>query len=60
MVCKVVAWAETREEAIERLDGALAVTRIEGVKTTVGLHRRILAHREFRSGDYDTTTLERV
>ena len=60
MVCKLVAWAETRDEAIAKLDSALAATRIEGVQTTIGLHRRILANAEFRSGDYDTTTLERI
>ena len=58
MVCKLVAWGETRDEAIQKLDDALSQTVIEGVQTTVGLHRRILAHKGFRSGDYDTTTLE--
>lgn len=58
MVCKLVAWGETRDEAIQKLDEALSQTVIEGVQTTVGLHRRILAHKGFRSGDYDTTTLE--
>ena len=58
MVCKLVAWGETRDEAIQRLDDALAATVIEGVDTTIGLHRRILAHKGFRAGDYDTTTLE--
>ena len=60
MVCKLVAWGEDREQAMKKLDDALAATRIEGVKTTVGLHRRILAHKGFRAGDYDTTTLEGI
>ncbi len=60
MILKLIAWGEDRAQAIERLDAALSATRIEGVKTTISLHRRILADKGFRAGNYDTTTLERI
>ncbi|MCB9680870.1 MAG: ATP-grasp domain-containing protein [Alphaproteobacteria bacterium] len=59
MVAKVIAHAPTRDAAIARLDAALAQARIEGVTTNVALQRRILGWDAFRSGRYDTTSLER-
>ncbi len=58
MICKVIAHGADRAQAIQRLQAALAATRIEGVPTTIGLHQRILQEPAFASGDYDTTTLE--
>jgi acetyl-CoA carboxylase biotin carboxylase subunit len=59
MIGKLVAHGPTREVAIDRLRAALAATRVEGVKTNVGLHQRILGWRPFLDGRYDTTSLER-
>ena len=53
MLAKVVAFAETREGAIARLERALAETVVEGVHTTIPLCLEVLASREFRSGRYD-------
>jgi acetyl-CoA carboxylase biotin carboxylase subunit len=53
MLAKIVAFAETREAAIARLDRALGETSIEGLHTTIPLCREILASSEFRSGRYD-------
>jgi acetyl-CoA carboxylase biotin carboxylase subunit len=39
---------------------ALAELRIEGIKTTVPLHRAILAHAAFAEGRVDTTFVERT
>ena len=49
----VVAFAETRDAAIARLERALAETVVEGVHTTIPLCLEILASHRFRSGHYD-------
>jgi acetyl-CoA carboxylase biotin carboxylase subunit len=53
LIAKVIAHADTRAAAIETLSRVLAAARIEGVATTIPLHRAVLASREFRSGEYD-------
>ena len=58
MFAKIIAHAPTRDEAIARMQAALANTRVEGVKTTIQLHQAVLAHPRFRSGEYDTGFLE--
>ncbi len=57
MVAKLVVHAENRPAAIARMEAALGATRIEGVPTTIALHRKILADPRFLSGDYDTRFL---
>ena len=57
MVAKLVVHAENRPAAIARMEAALAATQIEGVPTTIALHRKILADQRFLSGDYDTRFL---
>jgi 3-methylcrotonyl-CoA carboxylase alpha subunit len=54
MVMKVVAHGATRDEALDRLDGALAQLKLEGIKTNKSLLRAILAHPEFRVGRVST------
>jgi acetyl-CoA carboxylase biotin carboxylase subunit len=60
LLCKVVAHGRDREEARARMRRALAEFRIEGVKTTLSLHRAILDHPEFAAGALDTEWLERM
>ncbi|MFZ9886734.1 MAG: acetyl-CoA carboxylase biotin carboxylase subunit [Myxococcota bacterium] len=54
LIAKLIGHGPTREEAIARLEAALAETQVEGVATTLGFHRTVLAHEVFRSGHYDT------
>ena len=54
MISKVVAWAPTRLEAIERLRRGLAEYHLHGIATNTRYLRAILHHPAFRSGDYDT------
>lgn len=56
---KIIAHGATREQALQRLDAALARTRIEGVHTNVGFQRSLLADREFAAGGVDTGFLAR-
>jgi acetyl-CoA carboxylase biotin carboxylase subunit len=60
LLAKVIAAGADRAEAIERLRAALAGCLIEGVRTTIPLHQRILASEGFRSGAVHTRFLERT
>ena len=57
LIAKVIAWGETRDQAIETLLAALAGARIEGVTTTIPLHLAVLDSPEFRRGEYDVDTI---
>ncbi|MEJ7841261.1 MAG: acetyl-CoA carboxylase biotin carboxylase subunit [Rubrobacter sp.] len=58
MVGKLIVWALTRDEAISRARRALREYRLEGIKTTIPLHLRLLEDEVFRSGNYHTGYLE--
>jgi acetyl-CoA carboxylase, biotin carboxylase subunit len=60
LIAKLIVWAPTRAEAIERIDRALSEFQIEGrgVRTTIPFHRRVLADERFRSGDVSTDFVE--
>ena len=58
MIAKVIVWAPTRKEAVTRMLEALAAFRIEGVKTTIGLHEKLLSSKAFQQGEIDTGYLE--
>ena len=51
---KLIVHGKTRDEAVARLQAALARIRIEGVPTTAGLHARIAADPRFAAGGVDT------
>jgi len=60
MIAKIIVWGQDRDEAIARMDRALAETMVQGIPTTIPFHRRILANPEFQSGDYDTGLITRM
>lgn len=60
MIAKLIVHAETREEAIQRMARALDEYIIEGIKTTIAFHQRIMSHKEFIEGAVDTGFLERT
>jgi acetyl-CoA carboxylase, biotin carboxylase subunit len=60
LVGKLIVWALTREEAINRARRALREYRLEGIKTTIPLHMRLLEDDAFRSGEYHTGYLEEL
>jgi acetyl-CoA carboxylase biotin carboxylase subunit len=62
LIAKVIVWAPTRPEALDRMDRALAEFQISGrgVKTTIPFHRRVLAHPQFRAGDVTTDFVENL
>ncbi|BEH78006.1 hypothetical protein YM3MPS_38090 [Mycobacterium pseudoshottsii] len=58
MLSKVIAHGANREQALERLDRALAHTAILGVQTNVEFLRFLLADERVRAGDLDTALLD--
>jgi acetyl-CoA carboxylase biotin carboxylase subunit len=60
MIAKVIAHGPDRQTALGRLRGALAATRIEGIRTNLGFQQRILADAEFTAGGVDTGFLARM
>ncbi|MCB0315040.1 MAG: hypothetical protein KDH84_17575 [Calditrichaeota bacterium] len=58
MAAKLITWAETRDEAIERMKRALLEFQIEGIKTTIPFCLAVLDHPEFRSGKFTTKFVE--
>ena len=60
MFAKVIVQGENREQARRRMLGALSEYRVEGVPTTIPLHRWALESPEFRTGEHTTTWLERA
>ena len=58
MVAKLITVAQTREEAISKMHRALSEYVIEGVKTTIPFHLRLMKHPDFIAGNYTTKFLE--
>src|SRR5882757_1573696 len=60
LLSKLIAWGNSREETIARLRRALDEYTILGIRTNVGLFRRILAEPEFLRGDIHTKWLDEM
>ena len=58
MIAKLIAVAQTREEAISTMSRALSEYVIEGVKTTIPFHQQLMRNEDFRSGNFTTKFLE--
>jgi acetyl-CoA carboxylase biotin carboxylase subunit len=58
MIAKLIVYGTTRERCIMRLKRALEEYVIEGMKTTIPLHQRLIEDPEFREGDYTIKWLE--
>jgi len=59
LVAKLIVRGKDRSEAISRMARALEMFVIEGIHTSIPLHRRIMRDAEFRAGNLDTKFLER-
>jgi len=58
MVGKLITVAQTREEAIAKMHRALSEYVIEGVKTTIPFHIKLMQNEQFKSGDYTTKFMD--
>ena len=59
MIAKLIVWGETRQEALAKLDAALADTHIAGLQTNVQFLRHVLATDSFRQAHLDTALIAR-
>jgi acetyl-CoA carboxylase biotin carboxylase subunit len=60
MIGKLIVHADTREDAIRRMARALDEYIIEGIKTTIFFHKRIMTNKDFIEGNVDTSFLDRI
>ncbi len=58
MIAKLIVHARTRELAINRMQRALDMIVVEGIKTTIPLHKKIMADKKFQAGDFSTKFME--
>jgi acetyl-CoA carboxylase, biotin carboxylase subunit len=59
MIAKVITYGRDRQEAIARMRRTLEMTVIEGIKTTIPLHLKILADPDFQAGRLSTAFMDR-
>ena len=60
LIAKLITHGKDRAEAIMRMQRALDMFIVEGIHTTISLHRQILRDEEFRQGNIDTRYMERL
>ncbi|MCC5857794.1 MAG: acetyl-CoA carboxylase biotin carboxylase subunit [Ectothiorhodospiraceae bacterium] len=60
MLAKVIVHGRDRDDAIQRMQAALAETNVDGVATTIDFHKRLLASTDFRNDSFDTAWVEKV
>jgi acetyl-CoA carboxylase biotin carboxylase subunit len=59
LLCKMMTWGKTRNEAILRMKRAMNETRIEGIVTNLPFHRVALEDAQFNNGQYTTDFIEK-
>ncbi|MCD6406954.1 acetyl-CoA carboxylase biotin carboxylase subunit [Candidatus Aerophobetes bacterium] len=59
LIAKLISWGKDRQEAIARMKRALEEFVIEGVKTIIPLHQKIIEHEDFLSGNFYTDFVEK-
>lgn len=60
LIAKLIAFGRNRNEAIARMNRALDTFIIEGIDTTIPLHKKIINHERFIRGDFGTSFLENI
>lgn len=58
LIAKLITTAKTRDEAIAKMKRALDEIVIEGIKTTIPFHRKMMDNKDFISGNFDTKYLD--
>ena len=59
LIAKLVIWGNDRNEAIKRAKRALEEFTIEGIKTTIPFHLKVLENEQFIKGEYDTSFIDK-
>ncbi|MEW5806931.1 MAG: acetyl-CoA carboxylase biotin carboxylase subunit [Acidobacteriota bacterium] len=60
LIAKLVVWGKDRNEALQRMRRALDEYSIQGIKTTIPFHRKVLKHKDFIAGEFDTSFVEKL
>jgi acetyl-CoA carboxylase biotin carboxylase subunit len=58
MISKLITVAQTREEAIDKMERALSEYVIEGIKTTIPFHIKLMQDKNFKEGNFTTKFME--
>ena len=58
MIAKLITVAQTRDEAIAKMQRALDEFLIEGIKTTIPFHQKLMNDSNFKEGNYTTKFIE--
>jgi len=59
MIGKLIVWGETRERAIAKMKNSLSEFQIEGIKTTIPFHLKMMDNQDFIENNFDTNYLSR-
>ncbi|MFL2892064.1 MAG: acetyl-CoA carboxylase biotin carboxylase subunit [Candidatus Pelagibacter sp.] len=59
MICKLICHGRNRTEAIQRMNRSLDEFVIEGINTTIGLHKILLNHKKFINSDFNVSWLDK-
>ncbi len=59
MVCKLICHGRNRTEAIQRMNRSLDEFVIEGITTTINLHKKLLSHKKFINSDFNVSWLDK-
>ena len=59
MICKLICHGRNRIEAIQRMNRSLDEFVIEGITTTIPLHKKLLNHKKFLSSDFNVSWLDK-
>jgi acetyl-CoA carboxylase biotin carboxylase subunit len=59
LIAKIITWGEDRNAAIARMSRALGEYVIEGIETTIPFHMWVMRDKKFRSGDFDTSYIDK-
>ena len=59
MICKLICHGRNRTEAIQRMNRSLDEFVIEGITTTIDLHKKLLNHKKFINSDFNVTWLDK-
>ncbi len=59
MICKLICHGRNRTEAIQRMNRSLDEFVIEGITTTIELHKKLINHKKFINSDFNVTWLDK-
>ncbi len=58
LIAKMIVWGTDRDHAIRRAKRALEEFKIEGIKTTIPFHQKVLENKQFLEGNFDTSFID--